>query len=405
MDEIYHKEIETTEYLVDRNREYSEVLAENERIHVYGNGLVESDGEAIITGWNGSVIAESDGIEIITYEYEDYGKGSKKETGHGFQQEIKDASGLIYLRARYYDPEIGRFIQIDQHYDGEANNTASQNRYMYGLNNPYKYVDRDGKIPFNMLGGGGKKNPIGNIVNGIKNTVNKASNTLQQATSKAVQEVNKVINKNASSNAKNGYVSNNKPSYTNARNDKVNEQKNTPQVQCREEDIQSIEEKLTPLEILQNCINWGMAIKECIDIFTSNLKVSRLNTIAKYIQGATIKGMKITISGSRKLVKDLTGLSTGPITYASTARNTVFKKLVNDNIDMLRLKTNHLGFFMLLYDIGKDFATKFFEFSCDMIEGIRVVTYTLSSVVYNALRIVSGIVLKSVLLPFCNTNP
>ncbi len=189
MDEIYHKEIETTEYLVDRNREYSEVLAENERIHVYGNGLIESDGEAIITGLNGSVIAQSDGTEIITYEYEDYGKGSKKETGHGYNQEMKDASGLIYLRARYYDPEIGRFIQIDQHYDGEANNTASQNRYMYGLNNPYKYVDRDGKRSL-TLGGDLVKNPfetiVNHVVNTIKNVASAAVNAFKKATTNNV---------------------------------------------------------------------------------------------------------------------------------------------------------------------------------------------------------------------------
>ena len=189
MDEIYHKEIETTEYLVDRNREYSEVLAENERIHVYGNGLIESDGEAIITGWNGSVIGQTKNTQIEMYQYDDYGKSDKRETGHGYNQEMKDASGLIYLRARYYDPEIGRFIQIDQHYDGEANNTASQNRYMYGLNNPYKYVDRDGKRSL-TLGGDLVKNPfetiVNHVVNTIKNVASAAVNAFKKATTNNV---------------------------------------------------------------------------------------------------------------------------------------------------------------------------------------------------------------------------
>ena len=189
MDEVYYLEPETTEYLVDRNREYSEVLAENERIHVYGNGLIESDGEAIITGWNGSVIGQTKNTQIEMYQYDDYGKSDKRETGHGYNQEMKDASGLIYLRARYYDPEIGRFIQIDQHYDGEANNTASQNRYMYGLNNPYKYVDRDGKRSL-TLGGDLVKNPfetiVNHVVNTIKNVASAAVNAFKKATTNNV---------------------------------------------------------------------------------------------------------------------------------------------------------------------------------------------------------------------------
>ena len=63
--------------------------------------------------------------------------------------EVQDETGLIYLRARYYDPSMGRFIQIDNNYDGEEDVVNSQNKYIYTLNNPYKYVDRDGNRPLN----------------------------------------------------------------------------------------------------------------------------------------------------------------------------------------------------------------------------------------------------------------
>ncbi|MDF9825867.1 RHS repeat-associated core domain-containing protein, partial [Breznakia sp. PM6-1] len=56
----------------------------------------------------------------------------------------KEETGLIYLRARYYDPSIGNFIQIDNNYAGEKEDVGTQNRYNYTLSNPYKYVDRDG---------------------------------------------------------------------------------------------------------------------------------------------------------------------------------------------------------------------------------------------------------------------
>ena len=52
--------------------------------------------------------------------------------------------GLLYLR---YNLKIRQFVQIDR-YRGESNDVESQNRYLYCLNNPYKYVDRDGKFGF-----------------------------------------------------------------------------------------------------------------------------------------------------------------------------------------------------------------------------------------------------------------
>ena len=40
---------------------------------------------------------------------------------------------------------MARFVSIDNNYAGEAEDINTQNRYVYTLNNPYKYVDRDGK--------------------------------------------------------------------------------------------------------------------------------------------------------------------------------------------------------------------------------------------------------------------
>ena len=76
-----------------------------------------------------------------------------------------DSSGLIYLRARYYDPSVSRFVQIDTNYDGEKGNVASQNKYVYTLNNPYKYVDKNGNWSLFKA--------IGNVVNKVVKTVKK----------------------------------------------------------------------------------------------------------------------------------------------------------------------------------------------------------------------------------------
>lgn len=48
----------------------------------------------------------------------------------------------MYMQARYYDPVIGRFYSNDP---VGMTNVHTFNRYAYANNNPYKYVDPDGK--------------------------------------------------------------------------------------------------------------------------------------------------------------------------------------------------------------------------------------------------------------------
>jgi RHS repeat-associated protein len=65
----------------------------------------------------------------------------------GFTGEAHDFyNGLIYLRARYYDPEVGSFISRDS-YPGNLMRPLSQNRYIYVENNPINYIDPSGHIP------------------------------------------------------------------------------------------------------------------------------------------------------------------------------------------------------------------------------------------------------------------
>jgi RHS repeat-associated protein len=81
-------------------------------------------------------------------------------TGHKFDTDL----GLSYMQARYYDPVIGRFYSNDPvtalgHLSG-AQGIQGFNRYAYAINNPYKYVDPDGRVvvvasrPLDMPGGG-----------------------------------------------------------------------------------------------------------------------------------------------------------------------------------------------------------------------------------------------------------
>ena len=65
--------------------------------------------------------------------------------------------GLINMNARLYDPILGRFLSPDP-YVQMPDFTQSFNRYSYCLNNPFKYVDRNGKsfftLPLDIITGG-----------------------------------------------------------------------------------------------------------------------------------------------------------------------------------------------------------------------------------------------------------
>ena len=82
------------------------------------------------------------------------------KSGFGYNGEEQDETGLIYLRARYYNPVIGQFIQLDEN-RGNAGNIESQNRYAYALNNPNKYIDKNGRAARLMNDGGSSKRKSG----------------------------------------------------------------------------------------------------------------------------------------------------------------------------------------------------------------------------------------------------
>ncbi|WP_332735395.1 RHS repeat domain-containing protein, partial [Flavihumibacter sp.] len=67
--------------------------------------------------------------------------------------EFSDGSGLEWydVKARYYDPQLGRFMQIDPEPDEE--DQEGWVPYQYGLDNPISNNDPDGKFWNNVVGG------------------------------------------------------------------------------------------------------------------------------------------------------------------------------------------------------------------------------------------------------------
>ena len=79
--------------------------------------------------------------------YEAYGAtaAGTNPTGIGFTGHVNDAdTGLVYMQQRYYDPIAGRFLSVDP-VTTNAKDGSFFGRYHYANNNPYKFVDPDGR--------------------------------------------------------------------------------------------------------------------------------------------------------------------------------------------------------------------------------------------------------------------
>lgn len=92
-----------------------------------------------------------DGDSIQQLRYSAFGEAIKISGGlpveHGLGMHRHDAqTGLVYMRARYYDPVIGRFLSPDSMIP-DPMNPQSLNRYSYVLNNPIGYTDPTGHVP------------------------------------------------------------------------------------------------------------------------------------------------------------------------------------------------------------------------------------------------------------------
>ena len=95
-----------------------------------------------------NVITDMNGVKVQLNEYDPWGKVSRTEGNvdpeKRFTGQILDPeSGLYYYGARYYDPELARFISPDPIVPSPGD-PQTLNRYSYVRNNPVKYIDPSG---------------------------------------------------------------------------------------------------------------------------------------------------------------------------------------------------------------------------------------------------------------------
>ncbi len=97
-----------------------------------------------------SALSSSSGSQTEVNAYYPFGRTltaspqASFQVSRRFTGQVLDAeSGLYYYNARYYDPELGRFIQPDTEIP-DLSNPQSYNRYSYCVNDPLRYTDPTG---------------------------------------------------------------------------------------------------------------------------------------------------------------------------------------------------------------------------------------------------------------------
>ncbi len=134
-------------YTLDLNAGLTQVLSDGTDTYLYGLDRVaqqqSSASEYYLGDALGSVrqVVNSNGTVALARSYDPYGNTRQTigdaQTNFGFTGEFTDPSGLAYLRARYYDPRMGRFLTRDP-------SGAEANLYQYARANPVNRIDPTG---------------------------------------------------------------------------------------------------------------------------------------------------------------------------------------------------------------------------------------------------------------------
>jgi len=142
-----------TTYTVDLAAGLTQVLAAGTNSYLYGVGRI---GEEQPGGWQyhlgdalGSVrqLTNTGAAVTLARSYEPYGdalaSAGSAATVWQFTGEARDATGLTYLRARYYASAVGSLVSMDP-WRGDSRTPRTLNRWSYVLGNPVNDTDASG---------------------------------------------------------------------------------------------------------------------------------------------------------------------------------------------------------------------------------------------------------------------
>ena len=146
---------------LNRKKTFKAMLAFS--LSLLANQAVAADVvEYLHTDALGSPVAVTDVVGNVVERtvYQPYGEVVNRPTtdGPGFTGHVSDElTGLVQMQQRYYDPVLGRFLSADP-IAASSNIDAGFNRYLYANNNPYGFIDPDGRAPTSeiLYGAGGR---------------------------------------------------------------------------------------------------------------------------------------------------------------------------------------------------------------------------------------------------------
>ena len=150
-----------TEYVYDGRGSVAAEVSYNNAWYTFGGGLARKN--------------------VVSKSYSPFGELLTEQTsGFGYNGEYYNAAtGMIYLRARFYEPEMNRFGQKDT-LRGSIADGISLNRYLYCWNDPIDYIDPSGQL--GILGAAGLIGAIAGGVTGAVSAVLDAHKTGQKVT-------------------------------------------------------------------------------------------------------------------------------------------------------------------------------------------------------------------------------
>jgi RHS repeat-associated protein len=99
-------------------------------------------------------VADDTGEVNLVQSYSPYGEVISSvgdfETSYSYTGEMSDGTGLVFLRARYYDPATGRLVNKDT-WGGDYNNPITLAKWLYANGNPVNNLDPIGQATLESL--------------------------------------------------------------------------------------------------------------------------------------------------------------------------------------------------------------------------------------------------------------
>jgi len=136
-----------------------------------------------------SAILDSGGKIAASYDYDAWGNCTVYDSSDAAIGDLNplryrgyyyDAeTGFYYVSSRYYDPEVGRWINADDAIAGVGGDIRGYNLFAYCMNDPVNMSDHTGHWPQWI------KNAASAVVNAVKKAVTVVANTVKSAVSSA----------------------------------------------------------------------------------------------------------------------------------------------------------------------------------------------------------------------------